>query len=138
MLADEELSEFVQQIGLASLGASDKDVQRLINLYFYSVEHGLKLTYLGHRRVYGARVLSNLAEIQHAMSEKIDFQYFDPFEASNVKYTRKSLQPVYWFSSDFRESKDLLRKFAQTLERPFWVDYNPRTEQLNFGWRHDS
>lgn len=124
MLADPEFAEFVQEIGLASLGASDEEVEKLMNLYFYSIEFGLILDHAGDRKVYGARILSSVDEINHSLSINPELRHFDPFQACNVKYHRKDLQSMYWFSSDFRDSKAVMQRYANTLPRPFSAAYD--------------
>lgn len=97
-----------------------------MNLYFYSVEHGLILTKLGERKVYGARLLSSVDEIYHALSIKPELRFFDPFQACKLKYSRRSLQPIYWFSSEFSEARTMMTRFAERLSRPFHAVYDRR------------
>ena len=130
MLANAEFAEFMQEIGMASLGASDEDIHKLMNLYFYSVEHGLILTALGERKVYGARLLSSVDEVRHALSIRPELRHFDPFEACKHSYSRRHLQPVYWFASDFRETKATMKRFTQSLRKPFHAAFNRKTKTV--------
>lgn len=130
LLADPEFAEFVQEIGLASLGASDEVIQKLITLYFYSIELGLIMDSEGQRKIYGARILSSVDEINHALNIEPELRYFDPFQASNIKYHRSHLQNMYWFCSDFREAKALMKRYEISLNKPFSTAYNRATKSI--------
>jgi phenylalanine-4-hydroxylase len=80
MFADSDFADFSQEIGLASLGASDDDIRRLASCYWHSVEFGVlqepnsKKPFdpisLGSKSVaikaYGAGLLSSFGELEWA------------------------------------------------------------------------
>ena len=67
MLADPAYCDLVQNIGVASLGADEKQIWHLTKLYWFTVEFGVVRE--GDKvKGFGAGVLSSYGELQHMAS----------------------------------------------------------------------
>ncbi|XP_035508503.1 tryptophan 5-hydroxylase 1-like isoform X2 [Morone saxatilis] len=130
LLAEPSFAQFSQEIGLASLGASDDAVQKLATCYFFTVEFGL-CKQDGRLRAYGAGLLSSISELKHAMSGKARILSFDPMVTCKQECLITTFQEVYFVSDSFEEAKNKMREFAKTIRRPFTVHYNPYTQSVD-------
>uniref|UniRef100_A0A672PI65 Tryptophan 5-hydroxylase 2 n=1 Tax=Sinocyclocheilus grahami TaxID=75366 RepID=A0A672PI65_SINGR len=130
LLADPKFAQFSQEIGLASLGASDQDVQKLATCYFFTIEFGL-CKQDGQLRAYGAGLLSSIGELRHALSDKATVKMFDPKTTCYQECLITTFQDVYFVSESFEEAKEKMREFAKTIKRPFSVYYNPYTQSID-------
>ncbi|CAL9696705.1 unnamed protein product [Knipowitschia caucasica] len=130
LLADPKFAQFSQEIGLASLGASDEDVQKLATCYFFTIEFGL-CKQDGQLRAYGAGLLSSIGELRHALSDKACVKPFDPKTTCHQECLITTFQDVYFVSESFEEAKEKMREFAKTIKRPFSVYYNPYTQSVD-------
>ncbi|XP_062402907.1 tryptophan 5-hydroxylase 1a [Sardina pilchardus] len=130
LLAEPSFAQFSQEIGLASLGASDDSVQKLATCYFFTVEFGL-CKQEGKLRAYGAGLLSSISELKHALSGNARITPFDPNVTCNQECLITTFQDVYFVSDSFEEAKVKMREFAKTIKRPFTVRYNPYTQSVD-------
>lgn len=138
LLANPSFAQFSQEIGLASLGASDSDIDKLatvnrrrkyhlnaphislkiqpisfafIQLYFFTVEFGLCRQKDGTFKVYGAGLLSSVAELQHALETTNKIKRFDPEITCVEECIITSYQNAYYYTDSFEEAKDQMRYF---------------------------
>lgn len=129
LFADRSFAEFSQEIGLASLGASDDDIKRLATCYWFTIEYGI-CRQAGKLKAYGAGLLSSFGELEYCLTDKPEFRDFEPQQTGVQEYPVTEFQPVYYVAASFEEAKAKMRAFAATLEKPFTARYNAYTQSV--------
>lgn len=131
MFADPAFADLSQEIGLASLGASDADIERLARCYWYSVEFGL-LRESGARKAYGAGLLSSFGELEHACREDspATFAPWQPQVAAERPYPITQYQPHYFVAECLQDAKTRMRDFCEALPRPFHARFNAAAQSI--------
>lgn len=130
MFADPEFADLSQEIGLASLGASDSEIERLARCYWFSVEFGL-VREEGELKAFGAGILSSPGEIAYACEQKkAEYRDWDPSDAADQDFPITDYQPVYFVAKSLRDSRERMQAFARNLQRPFYARYNPMTHRI--------
>nr|XP_047142728.1 protein henna-like isoform X1 [Hydra vulgaris] len=129
LLADPDFAELSQEIGLASLGASDDIILKLGTLYMYTVEFGLCLQN-NEVKAYGAGLLSSIGELQYCFSEKSIKVPFDLEEIFATKYSLTEFQPKYFIAESFSDATNKVRKWAKGLPNANAIKYNPITRSI--------
>lgn len=94
------------------------------------MEFGLCRQLDGSFRVYGAGLLSSVAELQHAIENKEKIRKFDPEKVCREECIITCYQNNYFYTDSFEEAKDQMRAFAEGIKRPFMVRYNPYTQSV--------
>ncbi|RZF47999.1 hypothetical protein LSTR_LSTR002065 [Laodelphax striatellus] len=129
LLANPSFAQFSQELGLTSLGAADDDIEKLATLYFFTVEFGL-CKQDDTLKVYGAGLLSSVAELKHALAAEDKIKRFDPEVTCHEECIITSYQNHYYYTDSFEEATEKMREFASTIKRPFGVRYNPYTQSV--------
>ncbi|KAF6039269.1 Trh [Bugula neritina] len=129
LLAEPTFAQFSQEIGLASLGASEDEVEKLATCYFFTVEFGL-CEENGKMKVYGAGLLSSIGELQYALTPKAEVLKFDPVLTCKQECMITEFQKSYYYTCSFENAKNQMRDFAGHINRPFELRYNPYTQSV--------
>ncbi|XP_033101669.1 tryptophan 5-hydroxylase 1-like [Anneissia japonica] len=130
MLANKSFASFSQEIGLASLGATEDEIKNLAKLYFFTVEFGL-CKQNGNTRVYGAGLLSSIGELQYALSSEAKVSRFNLEMVMKQECRITTYQDCYFVSQSFENATRDLREYACTIRRPFTVRYDPYTQSID-------
>lgn len=79
MFAVKDFADFSQEIGLASLGASEIELKRLASIYWFTIEFGM-CNENGKAKAYGAGILSSVGELAYAVTDEPKLYPLDPYE----------------------------------------------------------
>merc|ERR1711936_122286 len=129
LFADRAFAQFSQEIGLASLGASDEFIEKLATCYWFTIEFGITRQ-SGELKAYGAGLLSSFGELEWCMSGKPELRNFEPEKTGVTKYPITEHQPLYYVTESFEDAKQKMIDFAATIPRPFGVHYDPYTQTI--------
>lgn len=131
MLTDPSFATLAQEIGLASIGASDEEIEKFATLYWFTVEYGLCRE--GDQiKAYGAGLLSSSGELVHCLSDTPERLPFEPEKAAVQSYQDVDYQPIYFVADSFDQAREQLRQYVHNkLPRQFEVFYEPNSQSIH-------
>ncbi|XP_063885417.1 tyrosine 3-monooxygenase-like [Scylla paramamosain] len=130
LLAHPAFAQFSQELGLASLGASDEEIEKFATMYWFTVEFGL-CREQGEIRAWGAGLLSSFGELQHSLSNKPDHRDFEPSLTAVQPYQDQDYQDVYFVAEGVEDAMEKFRQWTfKTLSRPYEVHYDPFSQTI--------
>lgn len=131
MFAHQEFADFSQEIGLASLGASELELKRLAAIYWFTIEFGM-CKQNGQYKAYGAGILSSVGELAYCVSDVPKFYPLDPYEISqnHLTFPISSMQPHYFVADSFEKAKRQIVDYCDNISKPFAVTYNSSNDTV--------
>lgn len=142
MLGLPQCRNTLYKIGLASLGASKEQIEKLAAAYWYTFEVGLCFEDDGKsRKILGGAVLSSIEESSIALGKKAKIIDFDLDVITNQKYRSAiqytGIQPYYVLSPPIDELCKQLDSWVDRLleEKSFIPAFNSSTRQIEVTYR---
>ena len=136
MFIDQDFCDFSQEVGLASIGVSDEEIEKLAAIYMFTVEFGLCLEN-NKRKIYGAGIISCPNEVEWCMLDKPGksgnmptFHDFDLEEMIKTPYFITELQKHFFITPSIKNMKEEVIKYTNSIKRPFKAKFNKDTRQI--------
>lgn len=114
MFTNRNFADFSQFIGHGARIATDKQLEELGRLYWFTVEFGM-IREEGELKAYGAGLLSSFGELEHAFSDEVERRPFDLEKVINTDYDYSEMQPVLYVISSYAELKEVTRKYIESF-----------------------
>lgn len=112
MFTNPNFADFSQFIGHGARIATDKQLEELGRLYWFTVEYGM-VEHEGEIKAYGAGLLSSYGELEHAYTDNVDRRPFDLERVINTDYDYSEMQPVLYVVPSYADLKEVTRKYIE-------------------------
>jgi phenylalanine-4-hydroxylase len=116
MFTNPDFADFSQFIGHGARVATDRQIEELGRLYWFTVEFGL-IEEDGDVKAYGAGLLSSYGELEHAFGNEVERRPFDLDEVISHDYTYSDMQPVLYVISSYTELKKVTRRYIERIAK---------------------
>ena len=114
MFTNPAFADYSQFVGHGARIASDKQLEELGRLYWFTVEFGL-VEHEGDIKAYGAGLLSSFGELEHAFSDEVERRPFDLEQVINTDYDYSDMQPILYVIPSYAELKEVTRKYIESF-----------------------
>ncbi len=116
MFTNQNFADYSQFIGHGARIATDKQLEELGRLYWFTVEFGM-VEHEGDIKAYGAGLLSSFGELENAFSDKVERRPFDLERVINTDYSYSDMQPVLYVIPSYAELKEVTRKYIESFSQ---------------------
>jgi phenylalanine-4-hydroxylase len=114
MFTNPNFADYSQLVGHGARIASDKQLEELGRLYWFTIEFGL-VEHEGDIKAYGAGLLSSFGELEHAFSDRVERRKFDLDEVINQDYSYSDMQKLLYVIPSYAELKEVTRKYIESF-----------------------
>ena len=114
MFTNPNFADFSQFIGHGARIATDKQLEELGRLYWFTVEFGM-VEHEGDVKAYGAGLLSSYGELEHAFTDNVERRPFDLEQVINTAYDYSEMQPILYVVPSYAELKDVTRQYIESF-----------------------
>ncbi|MEK7724533.1 MAG: phenylalanine 4-monooxygenase [Acidobacteriota bacterium] len=114
MFTNPNFADYSQFIGHGARIATNKQLEELGRLYWFTIEFGL-VEHEGDIKAYGAGLLSSFGELEHAFSDKVERRKFDLEEVINQDYSYSDMQKLLYVIPSYAELKEVTRKYIESF-----------------------
>lgn len=118
MLTDPTYCDLVQSIGMASLGATEKEIWHLTKVYWYTVEFGV-VKEGDDIKAFGAGILSSYGELKHMLEGAPTLAPFDPVAPLPKMSYKDGYQKRYFVMESFETGCQQLKSFSSGMLKPY-------------------
>jgi monomeric phenylalanine-4-hydroxylase len=114
MFTNRNFADFSQFIGHGARIASDRQLEELGRLYWFTVEFGL-IEEKGELKAYGAGLLSSFGELEHAFGDEVERRPFDLEQVINTGYDYSDMQKILYVIPSYTELKEATRRYIESF-----------------------
>ena len=114
MFTNRNFADFSQFIGHGARIATDKQLEELGRLYWFTVEFGM-IEENGDIKAYGAGLLSSFGELENAFTDKVERRPFNLEQVINTDYDYSEMQPILYVIPSYSYLKETTRKYIESF-----------------------
>ena len=115
MFTNRNFVDFSQFIGHGARVATDKQLEELGRLYWFTVEFGL-IEEDGDLKAYGAGLLSSFGELEHAFGAEVERRPFDLEQVISTDYDYSEMQKILYVIPSYSYLKETTRKYIESFD----------------------
>lgn len=135
MLCDKNFADFSQQIGIASLGASNEDLDKLAKIYWFTIEYGLvkELSHDGTSKlkVYGGAIVPSIFEIDYALSMQATYHSLDFDKMQTAQFDYVNLSTNYFVTESIESMKLKFNDYSKSIRnKKEWIAFDIKQNKV--------